>query len=135
MVNECPTHGIPCTRTPILSSTSFNLFPTPVTWFPIPVTLLSTRCVRFRICAAAISASSCVNLSNLFNASSMSFRPTSLLRNFSEHGLAYVLGFPIGYSLARPCLISFVAIAKIFRTSTIILTMISVIAFVGGTSV
>ncbi|KAF8268396.1 hypothetical protein EI94DRAFT_1727800 [Lactarius quietus] len=76
-------------------------------------------CVRFRICAAAIRASSCVNLSNLFNASSISFLPTSFLKNF----------------LARPCFISFVAIAKMFKTSTMIFTIMSVIASVGGTSV
>ena len=105
------------------------------TLFPMAVTLLSTVCVRIRICAAAISVSSCVNLSNLFSASSMSFRPTSFLKYFSKHRLAYIHVLIINYSLARPCFISFVAIAKMFRTSAIILTMISVIALVGGTSV
>ena len=99
------------------------------------VTLSSMVCARFRICAAAITASSWVNLSNRLNASSMSFRPASFLRNFSEHRLAYINNLPGSYTLARLCFISFVAIAKMFRTSTIILTMISVIAFVGGTSV
>ena len=41
----------------------------------------------------------------------------------------------MGSSLVRPCFISFVAIAKTFSTSTIILTMISVIASFGLTSV
>ena len=36
--------------------------------------------------------------------------------------------------LVRPCLSSFVEIAKILRTSTIIFTIMSVIAAVGGTS-
>jgi hypothetical protein len=114
--------------TSILSSTSFNLRPT-------SVTLLSTVWVRCRICAAAIRASSCVNVSNLFNASSMSFLPTSFLRNFSVYRLAYTHELQGNNALARLCFISFVAIAKIFKTSTIIFTMISVIASVGGTSV
>ena len=48
-------------------------------------TLSSIVCVTFRTCAVAILASSCVNLSSLFNASSMSVLPTSFLRYFSEN--------------------------------------------------
>jgi hypothetical protein len=48
-------------------------------------TLPSIVCVTFRTCAVAIRASSCVNLSSLFNASSMSVLPTSFLRYFSEN--------------------------------------------------
>src|SRR6266702_1400176 len=54
----------------------------------IVVTLLSTMCVRFRICAAAIRASSCVSSSSRFRASSISFFPTSFFRYFSERRLA-----------------------------------------------
>jgi hypothetical protein len=48
-------------------------------------TLSSIVCVTFRTCAVAIRASSCVSLSNLFNASSISVLPTSFLRYFSEN--------------------------------------------------
>ena len=48
-------------------------------------TLSSIVCVTLRTCAVAILASSCVNLSSLFNASSMSVLPTSFLRYFSEN--------------------------------------------------
>jgi hypothetical protein len=41
----------------------------------------------------------------------------------------------MSYSLALPRFISFVAIARIDKTSTIILAMISIIPGVGGTSV
>jgi hypothetical protein len=41
----------------------------------------------------------------------------------------------MGSVLVRPCCISFVAIAKTFSTSTIIFTIMSVIAAVGGTFV
>ena len=44
--------------------------------------------VSFRISAAAIRASSWVNLSNRLRASSKSFFPTSFFRYFSEHRLA-----------------------------------------------
>ena len=49
-----------------------------------------TMCVSFRISAAAIRASSRVNLSNRFKASSISFFPTSLFRNFSGKSLATI---------------------------------------------
>ena len=48
-------------------------------------TLSSIVCVTFRTCAVAIRASSCVSLSSLFNASSMSVFPTSFFRYFSEN--------------------------------------------------
>jgi hypothetical protein len=50
----------------------------------------TTMCVSFRISAAAIRASSWVNLSNRFRASSISFFPTSFFRNFPEHRLAAI---------------------------------------------
>jgi hypothetical protein len=56
--------------------------------FMTVVTLLSIMCVSFRISAAAIRASSCVNLSNRLSASSISFFPMSFFRYFSEHRLA-----------------------------------------------
>jgi hypothetical protein len=49
-----------------------------------------TMCVSFKISAAAIRASSWVNLSNRFRASSISFFPTSFFRNFSETSLATI---------------------------------------------
>ena len=54
------------------------------------VTLLSMMWVSFRISAAAIRASSSVNLSNRFSASSISFFPISFFRYFSEHKLATI---------------------------------------------
>jgi len=85
-----------------------------------------TICVSFRISAAAVRASSCINLSN------RSF-PTSF-RYFSENRLGdnYIAE---SNALARPCLISFVAIAKMFSTSTIIFTIMSAIASIGGTGI
>ncbi|KAF8259406.1 hypothetical protein EI94DRAFT_1751706 [Lactarius quietus] len=76
-------------------------------------------CASLRTSAAAIRASSCVNLSNRFRASSISFFPISFLR----------------YFFARPRFISFVARANIFSTSIIICTIMSVIASVGRTAV
>ena len=61
----------PSTTAATLSSTAF--------------TLSSIVCVTFRTCAVAIRASSCVSLSSLFNASSMSVLPTSFLRYFSKN--------------------------------------------------
>ena len=49
-----------------------------------------TMCVSFNISAAAIRASSWVNLSNLFRASSISFLPTSFFRNFSGKSLVAI---------------------------------------------
>jgi hypothetical protein len=51
--------------------------------FAIPWTLSSTVLATFRTCAAAIRASSCVSLSSLFSASSMSVLPISFFRYFS----------------------------------------------------
>ncbi|KAI0271995.1 hypothetical protein BGY98DRAFT_1003993 [Russula aff. rugulosa BPL654] len=67
-------------------------------------TLSPTACVAFRFCAIPIQASSCVSLSSLFNASSMSVLPISFFPNIFN----------------RLCLISFVAIPRIESTSTII---------------
>jgi hypothetical protein len=53
--------------------------------FTTVVTLLSTICVSLKISAAAIPASCCVNLSNRFKASSISFFPTSFFKYFSEN--------------------------------------------------
>src|SRR6266852_3129584 len=87
--------------TPVTCSlTSFNLSPTSTTLSSIPATLLSTQSMLSAIpwtllstvletsstCAAAIRASSCVSLSSLFSASSISVRPISLFRYFSENG-------------------------------------------------
>ncbi|KAF8490937.1 hypothetical protein F5888DRAFT_1738900 [Russula emetica] len=74
------------------------------TVFATPFVLSSTLCVTFRFCAATIRASSCVKLSSLFSASSISVRPISFF----------------AYFFIRPCFISFVAIPRIERTSTII---------------
>jgi hypothetical protein len=52
--------------------------------FAIPWTLSSTVLATLRTCAAAIRASSCVSLSNLFSASSISVLPISFFRYFSE---------------------------------------------------
>src|SRR6266702_8552287 len=86
LVEDAP--GISFKTISILLSTSSILFLTPVTLSSTTLTLSSTLCVSLRICAAAIRASSCVNLSNLFNASSMSFLPTSFLKYFAGHRLA-----------------------------------------------
>src|SRR6266849_8985354 len=69
-----------------LSSMPATLLSTTSTLSAIPATLLSIVFVTFRSCAAAIRASSCVSLSSLFSASSMSFFPISFFRYFSENG-------------------------------------------------
>src|SRR6202789_4526844 len=51
-----------------------------------PLTLSSTVLATFRTCAAAIRASSCVSLSNLFSASSISVLPNNFIRYFSGNG-------------------------------------------------
>jgi hypothetical protein len=67
------------------------------TVFPTPLTLSSTLCVAFKFCAAAIRASSPVNLSSFISASSKSVLPTSLFTYLSElhsvncHMLVYTL--------------------------------------------
>jgi hypothetical protein len=71
----------PATR----SSTPATLLSIATTVFATPLTLSSTVCVAFKFSATAIRASSCVNLSNLRSASSISFRPISLFPYFSEH--------------------------------------------------
>ena len=48
-----------------------------------PVTLSSTLFVTFKVSAIAIRASSIVSVSSFFNASSISFFPSSFFRNFS----------------------------------------------------
>ena len=94
---------------------------------------LITMCVSFKVSATAIRASSCVNLSNLFNASSMSFLPTSFLTFFWTQ-ISQQFYIAESDALARLCFISLVAMAKMFSTSIIIFTIISVIASVGGTA-
>ncbi|KAN0118138.1 hypothetical protein V8E52_005399, partial [Russula decolorans] len=74
-----------------------------------------TPCVTFSSSADAIRASSCVNLSNLCTLSSISVFPANFLK----------------YLLNRPRFASFVMMARIMSTSTIISTIISVIAIVG----
>ena len=49
-----------------------------------PLTLSSTALVTFRTCAVAILVSSCVSLSSLFSASSISVFPITFFRYFSE---------------------------------------------------
>ena len=67
-----------------LSSTPATLLSIPSTSSLISLTFSSTVCASFKICAVAIRASSCVSLSSLFNASSISVLPINLLRYFSE---------------------------------------------------
>ena len=67
-----------------LSLTTFTLSSTPATLSSMPATLLSTVCATFKTCAVAIRASSCVSLSSLFSASSMSVLPTSFFIYFSD---------------------------------------------------
>jgi hypothetical protein len=72
----------------ILSSKTFTLSPTPCTRSSTPFTLSSTRCVALRSCAVAIRCSSCVNLSSLCKASSISDLPANFFRNRSaEHSV------------------------------------------------
>src|SRR6266403_6379926 len=72
-----------------LSSTPATLLSTPATLLSIAtatlLTLSPTVCVAFRFCAIPIQASSRVNLSSLFNASSMSVLPINFFAYFSEH--------------------------------------------------
>src|SRR5258707_11216791 len=49
---------------------------------PLTLPASSTVCVAFSTCAAAISASSCVSLSNFFNASSTSVQLSVFLNSF-----------------------------------------------------
>ena len=117
------------------SVAKLTLLLTSVTLSSTLFTPSSTQCVTFRTCAVAIRASSCVNLSSLLNASSISLLPISFFRYFSEF-MSVTRNAPQGISsLARPCFISFVTIPKIPSTSTMIFTMISFIASVVGTSV
>jgi hypothetical protein len=99
-------------------------------------TLSSTLCVTFRVSAIAIRASSIVSVSSRFSASSISFRPSSFLTNFSKESGSKGSNICRSiYSLDRPRFISFVAIARIESISIIIFTITSVIAAVGGTAV
>ncbi|KAI9440447.1 hypothetical protein H4582DRAFT_1463327 [Lactarius indigo] len=105
---------------------------------PTTLSLSSTLCISLGSCAITIRTTSCLKWSNLFNASSMSILPKSLLVNIPGHRLAYIHVCPGIDTLARFRLISFVAIAEMLRTSAIIVTImsaISVVAAVGGTSV
>ncbi|KAF8497820.1 hypothetical protein F5888DRAFT_1695457 [Russula emetica] len=68
-----------------------------------------------RSCAEAIRASSCVSLSSLFSASSISLFSISFFISFFR------------YFFIRPCLISFVAMARMLRISTIIAVIVSTI--------
>src|SRR6267154_5776548 len=69
-----------------LSPTSAPLLSTPSILSAIPWTLSSTVLATFRTWAAAIRASSCVSLSSLFSASSISVLPISFFKYFSENG-------------------------------------------------
>jgi hypothetical protein len=75
-----------------LSSTTATLLSTPATLLSTtstlsmtPMTLSSTVCVTFRTCAVAIRPSSCVSVSSLFNASSISVLPTNFFKYFSAN--------------------------------------------------
>src|SRR6266403_126849 len=70
----------PATR----SSTLATLSSMSSTVFTTPLTLSSTLCVAFKFCTTAIRASSTVNLSSFFTASSISVIPISLFKYFSE---------------------------------------------------
>src|SRR6266852_8926661 len=92
--------SMPATISPTLatrSSTPTTLLSTATTVFATPLTLSSTLCVAFKFCATAIRASSCVNLSRFFSASSISVLPISLFIYFSGlhsvncHKLVYKL--------------------------------------------
>ena len=115
--------------------TSSTLSSTLATLLSTASTLSSIICVALRTSAVAIRASSCVNLSKLFSASSMSVLPISLFPNFSKHPSVNAEIFAPIYSLILPCLISLVAIPRMERTSTIIRMIVSIISVVGGTSV
>ena len=98
-------------------------------------TLSSMACVALRTSAVAIRASSCVSLSSLFSASSMSVLPINFFPYFSGHHSVDSDILVLNHSLIRPCLISFVATPRIDITSTMIRVIISIISAVGGTSV
>ena len=100
-----------------------------------PLTLSSTACVAFKLCATAIRASSCVNLSNFFSASFISVLPISVFPYFSKRHIGYCSILLLNYSLNRLRVISFVAIPRIERTSAIMWVITSVISVVSGTSV
>jgi hypothetical protein len=89
----------------------------------------------FRDSACAIRASSCVNVSNLCGASSMSRFPISLLKYLTERTSVETIYHSRINSLIVGRLISFVAIARIESTSAMISMIIRFIAIVGGTSV
>ena len=61
------------------------IFPEYLTGLGVPFNMM---CESLRFSAAAIRASSCVNLSNRLRASSISFFPISFFRYFSEYRLA-----------------------------------------------
>ncbi|KAI9446090.1 hypothetical protein H4582DRAFT_1903327 [Lactarius indigo] len=84
-----------------------------------PSTLSSMPRVIIRASVAAMRVSSSVNLSSRWSASSTSLLPTRFLR----------------YLFSLPCFISFVTIPRIESTSTMIFTMMSIIAAVGRTSI
>jgi hypothetical protein len=82
------TSSTPATRssTPAtLSSTPATLSSTTSTLSAISLTSLSMAFVISRSCAEAIRASSCVSLSSLFSASSISLFPISFLINFFRY--------------------------------------------------
>jgi hypothetical protein len=98
-------------------------------------TLSPMACVVLRTSAVAIRASSCVNLSNLFSASSISVLPISFFPNVSKHRSVNRDIVVLNHSLILPCLISLVAIPRIEKTSTTIWMIVSIISVVGGTCV
>src|SRR6267154_1912976 len=89
-----------------LSSTSFTRSSTPAMLPATPPTLLSIVFVTFRSCAAAIRASSCVSLSSLFSASSISVFPISFFRYVSEIGSIGVI-LSVQQRLTGPALFEF----------------------------
>ena len=90
MKTVCAPSMIRCTPSSMLvtlASTPFTASLTSSTLSTTPFILSSTVYVTFRFSAMAIRASSCVNLSNFFSASSISVLPVNLFRYFSEKHL------------------------------------------------
>jgi hypothetical protein len=86
-------------------------------------------CASLGFSGAAIRASSCLNLYNRLRTPSISFfqqYTSTTFLNTDYQIMTYCIDE--SKALTRPCFISFIVIAKIFSTSTIIFTIMSVIA-------
>src|SRR5712671_1006105 len=82
-----------------LLSTPVTLSSTPVTRLSMPTTFCATPLVTFRSSAVAIRASSCVNLSSLFSASSRSVPPKIFFTYFSEYKYSSINRHTLIYKL------------------------------------